>query len=77
MKGIRILFAISWTLLALGAIAVFGFSDSDATESESEQATTKTAEQCQAPQWAIAIGHEQMWKLHNGCPTDDQPTDKD
>ncbi|RLD06307.1 MAG: hypothetical protein DRI65_07075 [Chloroflexota bacterium] len=24
-------------------------------------------EKCQAPKWAIAIGHEDKWKLHNGC----------
>jgi hypothetical protein len=22
---------------------------------------------CQVPEWAIAIGHEEMWKLHNNC----------
>jgi hypothetical protein len=22
---------------------------------------------CQVPEWAIAIGHEAMWKLHNNC----------
>jgi len=32
-----------------------------------------------APKWAIAIGHEEMWKLHNGCPTkkDKENTSKD
>ncbi len=34
-----------------------------ASESEKKVADTK----CQAPKWAIAIGHEEMWKLHNGC----------
>jgi len=24
-------------------------------------------EKCHAPKWAIAIGHEDKWKLHNGC----------
>ena len=24
---------------------------------------------CEAPAWAKAIGHEHMWKLHNGCIT--------
>jgi len=24
-------------------------------------------EKCIPPQWAIDIGHEEMWKLHNGC----------
>jgi hypothetical protein len=33
----------------------------------SETEKTLTATKCQAPKWAIAIGHEEMWKLHNGC----------
>jgi hypothetical protein len=33
--------------------------------SETEKTVTDT--KCQAPKWAIAIGHEEMWKLHNGC----------
>jgi len=40
----------------------------------SEPVTAATAEtdqvvdeKCQAPKWAIAIGHEDKWKLHNGC----------
>lgn len=34
-------------------------------------------EDCKAPIWAVAIGHEQKWKLHNGCPSDlDKPKPK-
>jgi hypothetical protein len=67
MKGIRILFTISWTLIVLGAIAVFGLSDND----KDEKALTKvekTAQECEIPAFAKAIGHEDKWLLHNGCP---------
>lgn len=39
---------------------------------------TKTAEQiaeeerCTVPAFAIAIGHEEMWKKHNGCPAKEE-----
>lgn len=32
-----------------------------------EPAEQVVDEKCQAPKWAIAIGHEDKWKLHNGC----------
>jgi len=28
---------------------------------------TNIKEGCEAPEWAIKIGHEEQWKLHNGC----------
>lgn len=74
MQGVRILFAILWTLLPLGAVALFGFADE--TKEQSKE-SVKTTEACQAPKWAIAIGHEQMWKLHNGCPTDEDKAKSD
>ena len=67
MKGIRILFAISWTLIALGAIAVFGLSDNDKDE-KAPSVVEKTAQECEIPAFAKAIGHEDKWLLHNGCP---------
>jgi len=31
-------------------------------------ASAETAEdECVVPQWAIDIGHEEMWKSHNDC----------
>lgn len=27
-----------------------------------------TNEACLVPQWAVDIGHEEQWKLHNNCP---------
>ena len=35
---------------------------------EPEAKTVKTVnKECEAPDWAKAIGHEEKWKLHNGC----------
>ena len=66
MNGLKRLFAILWTLIALDAAA------QEQQDKQSAAESTKTSEECQAPKWAIAIGHEQMWKLHNGCPTDEK-----
>ena len=70
MNKMRGLFTILSTLIAL---------DATAQEQQDKQsaASAKTAEECQAPAWAIAIGHEQMWKLHNGCPTDEKKAKSD
>jgi hypothetical protein len=52
------------------SLAFFFFSaqtiaDDNASKSGLEQ--KEKNQDCQAPQWAIAIGHEDKWKLHNGC----------
>ena len=66
MKNIRILFALSWTLISLGAVAVFGLGDDN--NQDKEVVKEKTAQECQIPAFAKAIGHEDQWLLHNGCP---------
>ena len=78
MKGIRVLFAISWTMIALGAFAVFGLGDDD-KEAKASDAVEKTAEECEIPAFAKAIGHEDLWLKHNGCPPREQSekTDKE
>jgi len=69
MKKIRTLFAISWTFIALSAVAVFGLGESDDKEhQEAENNTTKTAQECEVPSFAKTIGHEELWLKHNGCP---------
>jgi len=45
------------------------YAEEKAKSENQVQENTKSAEECKAPKWAIAIGHEEMWKLHNGCPT--------
>ena len=34
----------------------------------STETTNASSEACVVPQWAIDIGHEEQWKLHNNCP---------
>ena len=69
MKKIRILFAISWALATLGAFAVSGLDESDNKDhQEAESNTTSTAQECEVPSFAKAIGHEELWLKHNGCP---------
>ena len=67
MKGVKVLFAISWTMIALGAFAVFGIGEDD-SKIEETKASDKTAEECEIPAFAKAIGHEDLWLKHNGCP---------
>jgi hypothetical protein len=74
MKGIRIVLAISWTLIALGAFAVFGLSDDKADEAKNSE---KTAEECEIPAFAKAIGHEDLWLQHNGCPPREEAQEED
>ncbi|HIF47232.1 hypothetical protein [Candidatus Thioglobus sp.] len=74
MKGIRIVLAISWTLIALGAFAVFGLSDD---KSDEEKNSEKTAEECEIPAFAKAIGHEDLWLQHNGCPPREEAQEED
>ena len=67
MKGLKMLFAISWTMLALGAFAVFGLGD-DGKDAKASDAVEKTAQECEIPAYAKAIGHEDLWLKHNDCP---------
>ena len=68
MKGIRVLLAISWVLIAPGVGAVFGLGDDAQDKKVVEE---KTAKECEIPAFAKAIGHEDKWLLHNGCPARD------
>ena len=70
ISGIMTAFAL---LVTMGAT----IADSSVTDKkvepaqaavEAEAKTTKTTnKECEAPDWAKAIGHEEKWKLHNGC----------
>jgi hypothetical protein len=75
MKGIRYLFALSWALISLGAVAVFEFGDDNTQDKQT--AKEKTAQECEIPAFAKAIGHEDMWLLHNGCPPREESQEKD
>jgi hypothetical protein len=32
-------------------------------------ATIAVSDKCKVPDWAVAVGHAGMWKLHNNCAT--------
>ncbi|SMN17114.1 hypothetical protein CRYPA_912 [uncultured Candidatus Thioglobus sp.] len=69
---------MSWTMIALGAFAVFGLSDDD-KEAKASDAVEKTADECEIPAFAKAIGHEDLWLKHNDCPPREESdkTDKE
>ncbi len=50
-------------LLAVGVAIWFGFNSSQTTNNQE-----KMAKDCEIPDFAKAIGHEDKWLLHNGCP---------
>ncbi|MBW5289665.1 MAG: hypothetical protein Rpha_1554 [Candidatus Ruthia sp. Apha_13_S6] len=52
------------------SFSAFGADNNNVVKKEN--ATTRLAKECQASSWAIAIGHEQKWKLHNGCSTEQE-----
>lgn len=56
LKGLLILLAL---VLGFSAFVWFYFD---------EEKTPKTANDCEIPTFAKAIGHEDQWLLHNGCP---------
>lgn len=53
-----------------------------ASANEDMKSQNKTAEQlaeeerCTVPAFAKAIGHEELWKKHNGCATEDGKKDE-
>lgn len=60
------------TLLILSALltatyASYVMASEPVAAPTEEPAELIVDEKCQAPKWAIAIGHEDQWKLHNGC----------
>lgn len=67
-------------VLALYAVAVAGVmpqmvqapqampaSEKAVAAPPSNPSAAAEAERCKVPEFAKAIGHEAMWKLHNGC----------
>ena len=70
---------LSSSALIVSALLAVASSTVLATEPDAaaaEGATKEVDAKCQAPKWAIAIGHEEKWKLHNGC-TEAKPADAD
>jgi hypothetical protein len=63
MKNIHTLF---FALLAI-TLSTVSIADEKKESPGGEPPKKSADEKCQAPKWAIAIGHEEKWKLHNGC----------
>lgn len=63
MKNIQTLFFILWAV----TLSTVSIADEKKQSPADEQPKKAVDEKCQAPKWAIAIGHEEKWKLHNGC----------
>lgn len=63
MKNIKIVLTAFVLTLSFATLALFGIGG-DKKETTKE----KTAEECKIPAFAKAIGHEDLWLKHNGCP---------
>ncbi|HIO92558.1 MAG TPA: DUF4395 domain-containing protein [Leucothrix mucor] len=50
---------------------IFLVSSSSFIHGEKTSTASDKVEDCAAPDWAIAMGHEAKWKLHNGCGNKD------
>ena len=72
MKNLKTLLTVSVLTLSFGVLALFGLG-----EDKKETAKEKKAEECKIPAFAKAIGHEDMWLLHNGCPPRNTTEGKD
>ncbi len=72
MKNLKALSSSLILILGGGLLSFSVFSVDNDNAVKEENTTPKSFGQCQAPIWAIAIGHEQKWKLHNGCPTEQE-----
>jgi hypothetical protein len=44
-----------------------GAADGTAAGAATTQAAATAGRDCTVPDWAVAIGHADMWKLHNNC----------
>ena len=65
MNRLKTGFTVSILTLSFSALALFGIGED---EKEPTAEVVKTAEECEIPAFAKAIGHEDQWLLHNGCP---------
>ena len=72
MKNLKTLLTMLVLTLSIGALALFGIG-----EEKKEPAKEKTAEDCKIPAFAKAIGHEDLWLEHNGCPPRETTEGKD
>ena len=70
MKNIKRL-AVLFVLIVFTVAAILWLNSSnDKKDASKEEGVleTKTPKGCEIPAFAKAIGHEDKWLLHNGCP---------
>ncbi len=70
MKNIKRL-AVLFVLIVFTVAAILWLNSSnDKKDASKEEGVleTKTPKDCEIPAFAKAIGHEDKWLLHNGCP---------
>lgn len=68
--GVGILFVVviaaAGKLIPYESKAGFGMAPGAVAVGESQPGGA-AADDCKVPDWAVAIGHAEMWKLHNNC----------
>lgn len=66
MKTLKLLIVVlSAMTFGMSTSALLAESKNEKPSTEAEKKTEN--DKCKAPAWAVAIGHEDKWKLHNGC----------
>ena len=68
MKKISTVLGVLTLLSSLSALAIFGLGEDKKESNSQAKPQEKTDKDCEIPAFAKAIGHEDMWLLHNGCP---------
>lgn len=69
ISPVQIIVVVLFILLIV-AIPVFGLIQSEPSRysgPDNESASSQTPEECEVPEWAKAIGHEDQYRLHHGC----------
>lgn len=57
-------------LIVITILSSLGVSTVYAADEEGKNTEAVKEDRCKAPAWAVAIGHEEKWRLHNGCTTE-------
>ncbi len=77
MKNLKKLLTVSILTLSFASFALFGIGEDEKDTDNKETVTEKTAEECKIPTFAKAIGHEDLWLEHNGCPPREKKQESD
>ena len=77
MKNLKKLFTVSSLTLSFATFAFLGIGEDKKDTDNKEAVAEKTAEECEIPAFAKAIGHEDLWLEHNGCPPREKKQESD